>query len=724
MSQQLDQLAEYLGVTSSYIGFDGKTVETPAETKRAIIRAMGFPVDTDADAAERLQALQDEELREPLDPVAVHRHGAQNRIVVRAPRRLGAVRWRVDIRSERGRVATREGMYDAGGPLEIETPNFGIGYYDVRLQMTTRRAEIQATQSLIVVPERCVVPADILGDRKAFGVFANLYTIRGDRNWGIGDIGDLETLANWLGSVGGSFVGLNPLHALLNRGGDISPYGPVTRLWRNPIYIDVERVPEYCHPARSEGSAVEESRSLASLRMTLQSEELRSSLANLRETSRVEYEKVWAIKGLALNTLHDAFLERRAAHATHPRVAQFNHFVERGGRWLHEYAVWMAIAEARGEWNWRTWPAELQDCHSEAVKRFAVEHSRRVDFHKWAQFELDRQIGEVAGTCRANGMEIGLYQDLAVGSSGTGSDAWAHRELFRDGATVGAPPDPYSDFGQNWGLPPIDPRALYRDQYRYFIQLVRSGLRHAGALRMDHVMGLFRLFWIPEGATGREGAYVRYPAEHLLGILALESQRHQALVVGEDLGVVPPEVPPAMQKWGLLSSKVLYFEREGDSAYKPQAAYTELSLASVNTHDMPTVAGYWLGKDIELRRSLGLIDQKGTDEGANQRDHEKRKLLDRLREDGALALHEHPPLDVAGVPAVKRAVHDFLCASPASLVSLSLDDLGDEIEPVNVPGVGADKYPVWSRKMHRTIPEIAITASDELAPCASRTRRS
>jgi len=319
-------------------------------------------------------------------------------------------------------------------------------------------------------------------------------------------------------------------------------------------------------------------------------------------------------------------------------------------------------------------------------------------------------------------MAIGLYQDLAVGSSGTGSDSWAHRALFRDGATIGAPPDPYSDFGQNWGLPPISPRALQHDRYRYFIQLVRAGMRHAGALRMDHVMGLFRLFWIPEGATGREGAYVRYPADDLLGILALESQRHHAIVVGEDLGVVPPEVPPAMEKWGILSSKVLYFEREGDGGFKPQSSYPELSLASANTHDMPTIAGFWSGRDIELRKTLGLVDEKASSDVAAHRDHEKRKLLDRLREDAALPLHEHPPLDATGIPRVKRGVHDFLCASRTALLALSLDDLGEETEPINVPGVGTDKYPCWSRKMHKTIPEIAAAADDEFARCADRTR--
>jgi 4-alpha-glucanotransferase len=708
MSRHLDRLAEYVGILPEYTGYDGSMVKTPGDTTRALLRTMGLPSDDDTAAKEHLNALWDEDLTPPLDPVVVHQHGRSNKLVVRAPRRAGAVRWRVDIRSERGRVASREGLHDGAGPLEIDTPNFGAGYYDVRVTMTSRRAEVQATQLLIVVPERCVVPTDVLGDRKAFGVYANLYSLRGGGNWGIGDTGDLEALCGWIGGAGGSFVGLNPLHALLNRGGDISPYGPVSRLWRNPAYIDVTQVPEF--------------RDTPGVAERLRSPEIDATLAALRESPRVEYQKAWAVKSLALDALHTAFLDSRSRNATSSRVAAYNEFVGRGGRLLDDYAIWMAIAEARNEWTWRMWPAPLQDRDSEDVKRFASEHARRVDFHRWAQFELDRQLGDVASTCRSRKMEIGLYQDLAVGSSGTGSDAWAHRALFRDGVTVGAPPDPYSDFGQNWGFPPIDPRSLQRDGYRYFIQLLRSGFRHAGALRIDHVMGLFRLFWIPEGATGREGAYVRYPSEDLLGILALESQRHNALVVGEDLGVVPPEVPPAMERWGLLSSRVLYFERTGDSGFKPQSCYPPLSLASVNTHDMPTIAGFWVGRDIELRRSLGLVDDTGSAAGATERDHEKHKLLDRLRESAALPLNAHPPLDAAGVPEVKRAVHQFLCESPATLFAYSLDDLGDEVEPINVPGVGSDKYPVWSRKMHKSIPEIAAGSTDAITACANRIR--
>jgi 4-alpha-glucanotransferase len=296
---------------------------------------------------------------------------------------------------------------------------------------------------------------------------------------------------------------VNPLHALANTGSDISPYSPVSRLFRNPLYLDVEAVPEL--------------REAPEVAARIDHAELQAELEVLREDPFVQYEQVMALKMPVLEELHRAFTQKGRPD----RVRAYEEFVHEQEPELTRFATWMAIAEHLGIWNWREWPAELRDSASEAVRRFQQENATRVDLHRWIQFEVDRQLGAVAETARQRGLHIGLYQDLAIGTSPNGADTWAMPELFIERASIGAPPDPYSASGQNWGLPPIDPRALRRDRYRYFVRLVRSGFRHAGALRIDHVMGLFRLFWIPEGKTGREGAYVRYPAEDLLGILAL-----------------------------------------------------------------------------------------------------------------------------------------------------------------------------------------------------------
>jgi 4-alpha-glucanotransferase len=368
----------------------------------------------------------------------------------------------------------------------------------------------------------------------------------------------------------------------------------------------------------------------------------------------------------------------------------------------------MAIAEHQHTGDWRSWPVELHDSTGAVVDHFAREHAMRVDFHRWLQFEIDRQLGMAASTARAAGMRIGLYQDLAIGSSPAGADTWAFPELFVRGVSVGAPPDPYAANGQNWGLPPLDPRALRRDAYRYYIDLIRNGFRHAGALRVDHVMGLFRLFWIPEGQSGADGVYVSYPAQDLLGILALESVRHGALVVGEDLGTVPEQVPQALRKWGVLSSKVLYFEREWHGGFKPANSYPALSLATANTHDMPTLAGFWAERDISVRRELGLIADDSEEARARaERDRDRGALLGLLEQEQILPQGQAPRSSAE----LRAAVHGFLWSTPAQLVGLSLDDLAGEVEPVNVPGVGPEKFASWTRKMRADLE--AITTSDE-----------
>ncbi|HEX7019837.1 MAG TPA: 4-alpha-glucanotransferase, partial [Gemmatimonadaceae bacterium] len=596
--------------------------------------------------------------------------------------------------------------------LPVDLP---MGYHDVSLSLSAAGKEWTSDQTLIVVPPRCVVPDDLLDGGNGFGIVANLYTLRSAGNWGVGDLRDLRAVARWAGEHGADFIGVNPLHALLNRGSDVSPYSPVSRIFRNPIYLDVDAVPELEHAPE--------------LRALLDGPEVRAQLAALRESPAVRYEQVMAVKGIALDALHRVFVDR-VRDSGSARAREYEEFVRAHSPAIDAYATWMAIAEhqangsAGGErhaaFDWRHWPDELRDSASPSVKAFAREHAARVDFHRWVQFELDRQIGETAACAREAGMRVGLYQDLAIGTSPSGVDPWANPGLFVHGVHVGAPPDPYSATGQDWGLPPIDPRKLREDRYRYFVRLVRSALRHAGALRIDHVMGLFRLFWIPEGRSGEHGAYVRYPSEDLLGILALESARHGALVVGEDLGTVPSDVPPALQKWGVLSSKVLYFERTKRGGFKSAGSYPRLALATANTHDMAPVAGFWAERDVDLRRQVGLIRGDAAEAGVRaERARERKALLRRLTADGILPRPSEPET----IAELRGAVHEFLCRTPSQLVGLSLDDLAGELDPVNVPGVGPDRFASWTRKMRLTVEE--ITTSDDVRAalhCGNRGR--
>ena len=708
----LEKLSALAGIVPAYIDQTGAQRRTTEETQRALLAALGIDASTDEAACDALERLKAEQARELLPPVRVvpREEGTAPAFCVRIPAsRVHGGSWRLELEIEDGTRDVREGSWTRGMPVEVacwrEVP---LGYHRLRLDLTSGGHESYNEQSLIIVPRRCVLPDDLLHGRKAFGLVANLYSIRSRNDWGVGDISDLATLAEWAGSLGADFVGVNPLHALLNRRHEISPYSPISRLFRNPIYIDVLKVPEL-------EAAPELGERLSSLEAT-------SAIDALRETPAVRYEQVMAVKGVALDALHRVFLQRVRGTGS-DRDRAYDQYLARTGPALTRFAIWMTIAGERrgtrvgarqrrageGGSDWRTWPAELRDPESRAVAEFAERHAQGVDYHRWLQFELDRQLAEAAHRASDAGMRIGLYQDLAIGTSGAGADAWAFPELFVRGASIGAPPDPYAAAGQNWGLPPIAPRALCRQGYRYFIEVLRSGFRNAGALRIDHVMGLFRLFWIPNGMPGSKGAYVRYPAEDLLGIVALESVRHGSIVVGEDLGTVPKEVPRALQRWGILSSKVLYFERTRGGRFKPARKYPSLALATANTHDTATLAAFWDERDIDIRSAVGLLpDEQSVERARRERDAERTALLERLAREMILPRAS----GLRSLVELRAAVHAFLCRTPAQLVGLSLDDLAGEIDPVNVPGVGPDKYPSWTRKMRD--PLEVIVSSDEV----------
>jgi 4-alpha-glucanotransferase len=699
----LEQLAAHLGILPEYFDQSGERHVTSDDTRRAFLAGMGFPVVTDADAREALQRLEDADRRALLPPVRVVVQGDPllQQFDVHTPASRSGGPWRVAIELEDGRRYDNTGVWRPDETIQITFPGAPpLGYHRVTMSLSHAGVEWSDEQTLIVVPSRCLSPEEVVGPEGAFGLITNLYTVRSASNWGIGDFTDLAMLGECAGRIGADFVGVNPLHALLDRGMDISPYSPISRRFRNTIYIDVIRVPEL--------------ELLPELRERLQSPEIAAQLAALRECPTVRYEQVMAVKGLALDALHDAFTTRVLGSGDE-RDRAYAAYVALHEPELSRFATWMAIVEEqmRGSGNgshgndWRAWPEKLQSPESPAVEAFAVMHAARIDFHRWLQFEADCQLAAAATRARQAGMRIGLYQDLAIGTSAAGADTWSRPEMFVRGVAVGAPPDPLAMQGQNWGLPPLDPRALRADRYRYFIDLVRAGLRHGGALRIDHVLGLFRLFWIPDGMSGRDGAYVRYPSHELLGILALESVRHNALIVGEDLGTVPPDVPPALAKWGILSSKVLQFERTSDGGYRHAQGYPRLALATANTHDMATIAGFWAGRDIDVRRQVGLIANDDDYQRAqNDRANDRRALLYRLADERVM----HEAREPSSSAELRDAIHAFLCRTPALLVGLSLDDIAGETEPVNVPGVGADRYPSWSRKMTHTLETIEANA--------------
>jgi 4-alpha-glucanotransferase len=705
---RLRQLAERLGIISEYLDQTGRQVRrTTDATREALLSVMGFDAPTEDAAAGWLAELDHEASETLVDPVRVVRRDDKSarQVRIRLPPGMRTADVDLILTEEGGHVWKVRKKVAGGRAAKIELPTrVPYGYHRITVRLESRAGEGARAeeQSFIVVPSSCVTPEMLLGKRepRAMGVIANLYSLRREHDWGVGDFSTLTQLVEWSAARGAQFVGVNPLHALFNRGWDVSPYSPVSRLFRNPLYIDVDNVPEVAES--------EEARAI------LNAPESRATLRALRESAWVDYEGAIALKLRVLTEAHRAFRARQRGQ----RQVAYEDYLRQQDPEISRFAMWMALAESSGVADWRRWPAALQSPDDPAVRAFAAANAERVDFHKWLQFECDRQVHLVAQRARTLGMRIGAYQDLAIGTNPGGSDPWSYPNLFLNGATVGAPPDPYAMEGQNWGLPPMSPRALRAQRHRYWIQLLRRAFQHAGALRIDHVMGLFRAFWIPEGLSGKEGAYVRFPSEDLLGILALESVRHDALVVGEDLGTVPKEVPPALKRWGILSSKVLYFERDGRGrGFKPARAYPSLSLATANTHDMPTLAGFWTELDVEIRQRVGLLRTDAEVRGANrERARDKKALLARL----GLSLPRH--YEEATFPRrLAGRVHDFLCSTPAQLVGLSLDDLTGEVDPVNVPGVGPDKYPSWRRRTRMTMEHIAWSFEvDDAVRCDDR----
>ena len=523
---------------------------------------------------------------------------------------------------------------------------------------------------------RCFLP-DWLDANPAWGVAAQLYELRSARNWGIGDFADLAELCGILGAAGADFVGLNPLHALfLGEPARCSPFSPSNRLFLNPLYIAVDRVPGFRE--RPEYSA---------------------AIDQLRNIPLVDYEAAAALK---LAALHEIWREDASAADDDDFAA----FCVEGGEALGLHALFEALslhftATGCGA-GWTTWPAEFRDSRSEAVAAFARENTDAVRFQLWLQYLAHRQLQTAARAARQAGMRIGLFLDLAVGDAPDGSATWSDPGLFAQGISIGAPPDMFSAIGQDWALAPLSPTALMARDLLPYREMFAANMRFAGALRMDHVMALRQLFWVPRDGTPAEGAHVRYPLEGMIGTLAETSHRYRSLLVGEDLGHVPPGFRETMAEAGILAYRPLYFEKRGD-AFAPAEGYPPLALACLSTHDLPTLAGWWLGKDVALRKENGLITPETAAEQAAARQRERHALIEVCRSAGALSTDIAP--DGALPEALVIAAHRFIAKTPSKLAAARLVDLVGGGEATNVPGT-VDTYPNWRPKAPAAIEEL------------------
>lgn len=706
----LAELAERCGIAPDYYDVMGRRHDTSAETQRAILRAMGVATGTVEELRRELLRREEEPWHRACDPVQVQpieRSGSWS-FCMPVPEGLdqeveiewelqdeaGAV-WQTG-KAGPGLVPVEHRMIGGHRRARFDLPipsGLVIGYYSLRACGRTPEQVVEGALRLIIVPSRCYAPSWFDHAGRIWGLAVQLYALRSSRDWGVGDFSDLSALVEWAArDLGAGLVGLNPLHALKNsRPYHISPYSPDSRLYLNVLYVDVERVPELKHAEAAQ--------------RLLKDNVFRSKLDALRKSDLVDYDQVYAAK---LAVLDLGF----AAFETQPKTAKrrqaFERFIQKEGESLEWFAVFQALSnEMRERYPhaqvWRDWPEPYRSPASPAVAAFRTTHGSRIRFHMYLQWVAAEQLGEAAGRARAAGMPIGLYHDLAVGNDRAGSDAWVFQDVLVLDADCGAPPDLLGPEGQNWGLPPVDPAKLRASGYRLFIDLLRKNMRYGGALRLDHVMALFRLFWVPRGLPASAGAYVRYPADDLLGILALESLRHRVVVVGEDLGTVPDVIREQLAAHGVLSYRVLYFERTADGGFLPPSCYPVQATAVVTTHDLPTLAGFWTGDDIELRAKLGLYpDEARRRLAVEERRRDKAGLLEALKAESLLPEEPH---DGAMTPALCHAIHAYLGRTPCRLMLATLEDVVGERAQVNVPGT-VESHHNWSRKTPLSVEEL------------------
>ncbi|MER5306064.1 4-alpha-glucanotransferase [Streptomyces lasiicapitis] len=559
---------------------------------------------------------------------------------------------------------------DFTGAAETPAPSTALPLGIHRLRATTPDGTT-AEAHLVVAPHRAPAPPP-----RAYGFLVQLYSLLSRHSWGMGDLGDLAELASWSGrALGAGFVQVNPLHAAVptppGGAGDPSPYRPSSRRFPDPVHLRVEAVPEFAHLGGEARECAGECLERAA--------ELRAAV--LREGALIDRDAVWELKSAALELIRDVPLGPG-------RCAAYSDFLAEHGEALEDHATWYALAERYGP-DWHAWPRPLQDPASPETARARNELMDRVDFHERLAWLTDEQLAAAQRAARDAGMPVGLIHDLAVGVHPDGADAWAQRRHFAADMSTGAPPDAFNAHGQDWGLPPWRPDRLAESGYAPFRALLRATLRHAGAVRVDHVMGLFRLWWVPTGRTPVDGTYVRYDAEAMLAVLVLEAHRAGALVIGEDLGTVEPGVREALRERGVLGTSVLWFERDwdGDGLPLPPERWRADCLATATTHDLPSTAARVTGAHVRLRHDLGLLTRPLAAERAEAA-ADVREWLALISRLGLL------PGGAGREEDEVRAVHRFLLATPARMVGVWLPDTVGDRRPQNLPGTW-DQYPNW-----------------------------
>lgn len=716
------QLAQTVGFHASYYDAFGNHVFSSEQAYRSLLSAMGYNLDNDETIKESIKSLQEDTWRNILPNVHIAKLEEQNHgiTVSLLAKSVSTFSWQITM--ENGDVIngeqliselTPQGQQNLNGNIYVKyqfilpellskySPQVIQGYH----QLSITHGNITDTCALIYAPQTCYQPSDA-ANYKMWGYAAQLYSLTSENNWGIGDFGDLLTLIETTAKQGVSAIGLNPLHPLYqNNPEHCSPYSPSSRSLLNPIYIDISQVANY--------------QTCAELQKLISQTDFAEKLQQVKTSELIDYKGVAQLKFPALAILFDDFIK----NGENKLQQSFNTFKENLGETLLNYCTFEALyeyfrAQNANSYSWHDWPNEYQNPQSSAVKAFQQTYAKRINYFAYLQWLAHTQLSLAQQNAKQAGMAVGLYLDLAVGCSGSGVDTWSSPDIYVNGAAIGAPPDMMNTLGQNWGLTPINPVALQQQGYLTLVNALRSNMQYAGAIRIDHILGLLRQYWVAPGMKANEGIYINYPIDDIFRIIALESRRSQCIVIGEDLGTVPEGFGDIMRASGLLSYKVLYFENWQSGLFKRPQEYPELAMVTVSTHDLATLASWWTGRDLQWRQQLALYPNEEMGEAErNGRVQQRKNLLMALDDQNLIDLHKAPSTEPPIMSNELNIATQLYLASTASCIQLiPLEDALMLTEQVNVPGT-VDEHPNWRRKLNVAVDK--FTQQESVATLAN-----
>ncbi|MEI6894158.1 MAG: 4-alpha-glucanotransferase [Colwellia sp.] len=692
------QLAEQVGFYSSYTGAFGDHVVVKEQAQRALLTAMGYQLDEHA-LVQSITDLSQSQWRNMLPLVHVAKLEQQQHFIkISLPKTaVDQLTWKIitelDVEIAGGINLTDLQLIDEIQfdderycHYQLPLPALASGYH----QLTVTLGENTAECSLIFAPKTCYSHQQA-SENKMWGYTAQLYSLCSDTNWGIGDFTDLNSLIEKSAEQGASAVGINPLHPLYqNNPAHRSPYSPSSRCFLNPLYIDVTAIVNFaqCKKAQTMVNSIA----------------FQDKITQVKQSELVDYPAVAELKFDIIALLFEDFYHH-SARSYASEAEEFSQFKQQQGQDLLRFATFDALYEHfraidEHAYGWTHWPKAYQQPDSDEVIAFQQTHAQRIDYFCFVQWIAHRQLHAVKQTAQAKNMPVGLYLDLAVGCDGSGVEVWSDQALYVAGASIGAPPDGMNPFGQGWGLAPLNPVELQKQGYQPLVKALRCSMQYAGALRIDHILGLMRQYWIAPGMQADEGVYITFPLADILRVIALESRRNHCLVIGEDLGNVPDGFTQTMQDAGLLSFKVLFFERWPSGLFKRPEEFPVQSVVTVSTHDTATLTGWWQGRDLQWRQTLNLYpNEEAAQEEKNSRNGDRQMLIAALDDLKVIDMENSPQQEPAEMNTeLSVAVQKYLATAPSHLQLIPLEDAIESQEQVNIPGT-IDQHPNWLQKL-------------------------